>query len=67
MNEAITLNGKPVPLAQTTLDQLVAVRVQELRGVAVAVNGAVVARGEWAKTRLHAGDQVEIVKIMVGG
>jgi sulfur carrier protein len=67
MNEAIILNGKPVSLAGTTLDQLVAARVQEVRGVAVAVNGAVIARGEWSKTRVHAGDQVEIIKVMVGG
>jgi sulfur carrier protein len=67
MNEAITLNGNPVPLEHTTLDQLVAAHVQEMRGVAVAVNGAVITRGEWSKTCVHAGDEVEIVKVMVGG
>jgi sulfur carrier protein len=67
MNEAIILNGKPVSMEQTTLDQLVAARVHQTRGVAVAINGVVVPRGEWSKTRLRVGDQVEIIKVMVGG
>ena len=67
MNEAIILNGKPVLVEQTTVDQLVAARVRETRGVAIAINGAVVPRGEWSKTGLRAGDQVEIIKVMVGG
>jgi sulfur carrier protein len=67
MNEAIILNGKPVPIEPATLDRLVAARVPETRGVAVAINGAVVPRSEWQKTRLRAGDRVEIIKIMVGG
>ena len=37
------------------------------RRVAVALNDAVVPRGAWPETRLHAGDRVEIVKITVGG
>jgi sulfur carrier protein len=67
MNEAIILNGKPVSIEQTTLDQLVAARARQTRGVAVAINGAVVPRGEWSKTRLRVGDQVEIINVMVGG
>jgi sulfur carrier protein len=67
MSEAIILNGKPVSMERATLDQLVAARVHETRGVAVAINGAVVQRSEWSKTRLRAGDQVEIIKVMVGG
>jgi sulfur carrier protein len=67
MNEAIILNGEPVPLEQTTLDQLVASRIPQTRGVAVAINGTVVPRGAWSETRLHRGDQVEIIKVMVGG
>lgn len=37
------------------------------RGVAVAVNDAVVARSAWATTALHDGDSVEIVKPFRGG
>jgi sulfur carrier protein len=67
MNEAITLNGSPVPLEHTTLDQLVAARIPETRRVAVAINGTVVPRDAWSETRLHGGDRVEIIKITVGG
>jgi sulfur carrier protein len=67
MNEAIILNGKPVSMERITLDQLVAAQVREPRHVAVAINGAVVPRGEWPKTRLREGDKIEIIKVMVGG
>ena len=67
MNEAIILNGNPVPIEHTTLDQLVAARIPETRRVAVALNGTVVPRGAWSETHLHAGDRVEIIKITVGG
>jgi sulfur carrier protein len=67
MNEAIILNGNPVPLEHTTLDQLVAARIPETRRVAVALNGAVVPRGAWTETDLHAGDKVEIIRVTVGG
>jgi sulfur carrier protein len=67
MNEAITLNGHPIPIEHTTLDQLVRARIPETRRIAVALNGAVVPRGAWSGTRLHAGDRVEIIKITVGG
>ena len=67
MNEAIILNGNPVPIEHTTLDQLVAARIPETRRVAVALNGTVVPRGAWSETHLQAGDRVEIIKITVGG
>ena len=67
MNEAIILNGHPVPLEQTTLGQLVAARIPETRRVAVALNGTVAPRGAWSGTHLHPGDRVEIIKITVGG
>jgi sulfur carrier protein len=67
MNEAIILNGHPVPVEHTTLDQLVASRIPDPRRIAVALNGAVVPRGAWSETRLRAGDRVEVVKLTVGG
>jgi len=39
----------------------------EARGVAVALNEAVVPRSAWADTGLTAGDNVEIVKPFRGG
>jgi sulfur carrier protein len=37
------------------------------KGVAVAVNGAVVPRGAWSQTRLSAGDRVEVLVATQGG
>ena len=37
------------------------------RGIAVALNGAVVPRTAWPSTRLRAGDSVEIVRARQGG
>ncbi|MER3398452.1 MAG: thiamine biosynthesis protein ThiS [Chloroflexota bacterium] len=36
-------------------------------GVAVALNGEVVLREEWEKTRIRAGDHVEVVHMVGGG
>lgn len=37
------------------------------RGVAVAVNGAVVPRSAWAVTTLHSGDRIELLEATQGG
>ena len=37
------------------------------RGVAVAVDQEVVPRGQWAKTQLHEGARVEILRAIQGG
>ncbi|MGH6768342.1 MAG: sulfur carrier protein ThiS [Xanthobacteraceae bacterium] len=37
------------------------------RGIAVALNGAVVARTDWPTTTLRDGDSVEIVRARQGG
>jgi sulfur carrier protein len=39
----------------------------EGRGVAVALDGEVVVRGEWATTALHAGARVEVLGAIGGG
>jgi sulfur carrier protein len=39
----------------------------ETRGIAVAINGEVIRRGEWSTTLLHDGDVVEIVNAVAGG
>ena len=68
MNQEIVVNGKPVPLERATLNELVAERADAAtRGIAVALNDAVVPRSAWPRTRLKAGDRVEIIKVMVGG
>jgi sulfur carrier protein len=64
----LTVNGVAEPLAPTVAALLVARDIApDGRGVAVALNGAVVRRADWATTALNAGDTVEIVRAMQGG
>ena len=63
------VNGKSLTTGPERLLDLLAEQgfQQETRGIAVAINGTVVPRSQWATTRLSDGDDVEIVKIMQGG
>jgi sulfur carrier protein len=65
----IRLNGELEHLAATTVAELIAEKsdLPAGRGLAVAVNGTVVRRADWAATPLKAGDAVEIVRAMQGG
>jgi sulfur carrier protein len=65
----LTVNGVAEPLETTTVAALLAARdiAPDGRGVAVALNGAVVRRADWATTALNPGDTVEIVRAMQGG
>ena len=65
----IVLNGNPAETAAPTVRALLDEQGidAEARGVAVAVNEAVVPRHDWIGTRLGAGDTVEIVKPFRGG
>jgi sulfur carrier protein len=70
MGEAlIRVNGESEPLAAATLDVLLAEKAvdTEQKGIAVALNGAVVPRAAWQATRLRPGDSVEIVRARQGG
>jgi len=74
MNEAavqarIRVNGQDEPLAADTLAALLAEKAVDTgqRGIAVALNGAMVPRAAWAQTPLQAGDSVEIVRARQGG
>jgi len=74
MNEAavaahIRVNGQDEPLAADTLAALLADKAVDTgqRGIAVAVNGAMVPRAAWAQTTLRPGDSVEIVRARQGG
>ena len=66
----IVVNGTPRDLEGATT---VADLVEELagdptaRGVAVALNGAVVPRGRWRLLELQDGDRVEILTAVQGG
>jgi sulfur carrier protein len=65
----ITVNGDPRETASLTVRELL--RNEGLdpdrRGLAVAINGAVVPRKQWNGTSVQAGDDVEIVKPFSGG
>lgn len=65
----IRINGQDEPLAATTLAALLEVKAIDTsqRGIAVALNGAVVPRAAWPQTQLKSGDSVEIVRARQGG
>lgn len=66
----IELNGETVELPEgaTVEDAARAAGAEEVgRGVAVALDGEVVPRGELAGTRLREGQRVEVVAAIGGG
>ena len=65
----ILLNGKERPLAAASLAGLLreAGIAAEKRGIAVAINDAVVPRRDWAATIVRPGDRVEVVELFSGG
>jgi sulfur carrier protein len=65
----IRVNGETEPLVAATLEALLAEKAVDTgqRGIAVALNGAVVPRAAWAATQLNPGDSVEIVRARQGG
>jgi sulfur carrier protein len=63
-----TVNGEARDLvAGATVDMVVRQLSRETRGVAVAVNGAVVSRGAWTSTPIRDGDAVEVLTAVQGG
>lgn len=63
----ITVNGEQRDLSGTVDDVLDALGIEGRRGMAVAVDAAVVPRGEWATTPVADGARVEIVTAVQGG
>jgi sulfur carrier protein len=65
----IRVNGQDEPLAAATLAALLEEKTVDTgqRGIAVALNGAVVPRAAWPQTPLRPGDSVEIVRALKGG
>ncbi|MBA3305985.1 MAG: sulfur carrier protein ThiS [Thermoleophilaceae bacterium] len=66
----VTLNGEehPLPDGATAADAVHAAgAAQDGRGVAVAVDGEVVARGHWADAPLPDGARVEVLRAVQGG
>ena len=76
MTGTALVNGEPYPLAApTTVAALVAALLPGLaadtgdapRGVAVAIDDAVLPRSTWGSTTLRDGDRVEVVTAVQGG
>jgi sulfur carrier protein len=64
----VELNGATTELADgSTLADLVSERTGSLRGSAVAVDGAVVPRGDWHSYPIRAGQRVELITAVQGG
>ena len=65
----IRINGQDEPLVAATLAALLEEKAVDTgqRGIAVAVNGAIVPRAAWPHTTLHPGDSIEIVRARQGG
>jgi len=63
------INGVEEETAATTVTELLLARGVDpaARFLAIAVNGKVVRRGEWASCGLSPGDTVEIVRPLQGG
>ncbi|HLN08752.1 MAG TPA: sulfur carrier protein ThiS [Xanthobacteraceae bacterium] len=69
MTAAIRVNGQDEPLAAATIAALLETREisPQMRGIAVARNGSVVRRADWATTAVRPGDVIEIVLARQGG
>ena len=65
----VTLNGERLELHEpATVEAAVhATGAPDGRGVAVAVDGEVVPRGQWATTEVREGQQVEVLRAVQGG
>ena len=64
----VTVNGKPVQAKlPCTIEQFLVAQGLLPRSVVVEHNGEAVAPSEFSLCQLHAGDWLEIVKIVAGG
>jgi sulfur carrier protein len=66
----VTLNGAPqtLPDGATVQDAIEAAGAAgDGRGVAVALDGEVIPRGEWSATTLQDGREVEVLHAVQGG
>lgn len=68
----LVINGTPRESEASDIESLFRIEAEETgvespQGVAIALNGRVVRRRDWAQTQLGDGDRVEIVRAMQGG
>ena len=60
-------NARSVPAGARLADVVGAVAQDAGEGVAVAVNGEIVARAHWHEREVRDGDDIEIVRAVQGG
>ena len=66
----VALNGEPAELAEgaSVSDAVTTAGIEpDRRGIAVAVDGEVVPRGQWEATVLSEGQNLEVVEAIQGG
>jgi sulfur carrier protein len=64
----LTVNGEDRTLpGPISVADLVNELTDQMRGVAVAVNGEVVPRSAWGRTELRRGDAIEVLTAVQGG
>ena len=67
----LTVNGASIEVpgsgAAALLEVLAAAGMDDLRGVAIALDEEVVPRSDWATCRLHEGQRIEVVRASQGG
>ena len=67
----VMVNGEVHPIdPETVLSALLeekGIEVEQVRGIAVAVNDSVVRRANWSSHMLQTGDRIEIVTAKQGG
>jgi len=63
----IVVNGEPYGAEDLTVQALVERLTIEQRGIAVALDGEIVHRGEWSTTLVRDGARIEIVTAAAGG
>ena len=65
----VVLNGeeRELPATASVADAVSALGVQGDRGVAVAIEGEVVPRGDWESRVLEGGETLEVVHAVQGG
>jgi thiamine biosynthesis protein ThiS len=68
MNPFVTANGKSVAARlPCSLEEFLVAQKLLPRSVVVEHNGEAIAPSEFSQRQLHAGDKLEIVKIVAGG
>ena len=68
----LTVNGQPRACEAADIETLFRIEAEETgienpQGIAIALNGRVVRRRDWAATPVNEGDRIEIVRAMQGG